>query len=150
MADALNRSVVEALGEVDELAGGGTVYVQAGHDQVGGVVVPVPGGAVVPQHGLEPRQLISPCSADLRFAPYQRGFCFGALHFWVRVASAAGHVVGAVVDPLPFLLVIRHEPAPRRPIARGGVWAGGLDRVLVCEVEHVSVHLFVYYSMGVT
>ena len=68
------------------------------------------------------------------------GFGFGVFHVGVGVAAVMDHVVGPVVDPLPFPLVAAHVQVVVSPCTANGA---GLDRFLVREVEQVVVHMFV-------
>ena len=73
----------------------------------------------------------------------RRGFGFGVFHVGVRVPAVVDHVVGPVVDPLPFPLVAAHVQVVVPRGCLDTVEVSGLDRFLVWEVEQVVVHMFV-------
>ena len=136
LTDALSLLVPQALGEVHEVAGGRTVDVEPGCDHLYGVAVPEPGDSTPPQHVPEPSELVTTRPAGLRFGPDQSGFGLGVLDVPVHVTRTLSHVGGPVVDPLPLLLVRRHDQRVEpRPFTVKVVSDPGLDRFLFRVVK---------------
>ena len=96
-----------------------------------------------PQHVPDPADLGTAGPADLGLFTHEGGFGFGVLHVRVRVPAVVHHVVGPVVDPLPFGLVTAGVQVAVRPRTLDTVEATGLHRVVVWVVEQVVVHMFV-------